>query len=188
MKSQKVVITGGPSTGKTVIIQQLESFGYYCFHEIVRTMTLEAKKEGNPESFVSNPLAFVKDPYEFNQRILKGRVDQHSRSVNIKNPYVFFDRGIPDILAYMDYFNQSYTSDFEEACATRRYDKVLILPPWEEIYVADNERLESFEQSIEIHEHLKNTYMRYDYDPVLIPTGTVKDRISCVLNELKEDF
>ena len=87
-------------------------------------MTLEAKQKGNPESFVSNPLAFVKDPYEFNQRILSGRVDQHSKSVNIKNPYVFFDRGIPDVLAYMDYFNQSYTPDFEEACSTRRYDFV----------------------------------------------------------------
>ena len=188
MKTQKVVITGGPSTGKTVIIQQLEAFGHYCFHEIVRTMTLEAKKEGNPELFVSNPLAFVEDPFKFNQRILSGRMDQYSKSVGIKNPYVFFDRGIPDVLAYMDYFDQSYTLEFEEACASRRYDKVLILPPWEEIYVADNERLESFEEAIEIHDHLKNTYMRYDYDPVLIPTGTVKERISFVLNELKEKF
>jgi len=188
LKSKKVVITGGPSTGKTVIIQQLEAFGYYCFHEIVRNMTLKAKKEGNPESFVSNPLAFVKDPFEFNQRILRGRMEQHSKSVNIKNPFVFFDRGIPDVLAYMDYFDQSYTLDFEEACAANRYDKVLILPPWEMIYVSDNERLESFEQAIEIHDHLKRTYMKYDYDPVLIPTGTVKERISLILNELKENF
>ncbi|UCD60529.1 MAG: ATP-binding protein [Flavobacteriaceae bacterium] len=188
MKSKKVVITGGPSTGKTVIIQQLEAFGYHCFHEIVRTMTLEAKKEGNPESFVSNPLAFVKDPFEFNQRILSGRMQQHSKSVTIKNPFVFFDRGIPDVLAYMDYFDQSYTLEFEEACTTRRYDKVLILPPWKKIYVADNERLESFEEAIEIHDHLKRTYIKYEYDPILIPTGTVEDRISFILNELKENF
>ena len=88
----------------------------------------------------------------------------------------------------MDYFDQSYTLEFEEACTTRRYDKVLILPPWKKIYVADNERLESFEEAIEIHEHLKNTYLRYDYDPVLIPTSTVKERITCVLNALKENF
>ncbi len=186
MKSKKVVITGGPSTGKTVIIQQLEAIGYTCFHEIVRTMTLEAKKDGDPESFVSNPLAFVKDPFEFNQRILSGRMQQHSKSNSVKNPCVFFDRGIPDVLAYMDYFNQSYTLEFEEACTSRRYDKVLILPPWEKIYVSDNERLESFEEAIEIHDHLKRTYIKYDYDPVHVPTGTVKDRISFILNELKE--
>ena len=186
MKSKKVVITGGPSTGKTVIIQQLEACGYTCFHEIVRTMTLEAKKMGNPEAFVSNPLAFVKDPFEFNQRILSGRKEQFSNSVNINDPYVFFDRGIPDVLAYMDYFDQSYTRDFEEACTTNRYNKVLILPPWEKIYVSDNERLESFDEAIEIHDHLKRTYIRYDYEPVLIPTGTVEERISFILNELKE--
>jgi len=51
----------------------------------------------------------------------------------------------------------------------------------------DNERLESFEEAIEIHDYLKRAYMRYDYDPVLIPTGTVEERISFILNELKED-
>ena len=187
MKSKKIVITGGPSTGKTVIIQQLEAFGYTCFHEIVRSMTLEAKEKGNPDSFVSNPLAFVKDPFEFNQRILSGRMEQYSKSVNMNIPYVFFDRGIPDVLAYMDYFDQSYTRDFEEACTTNRYDKVVILPPWEKIYVSDNERLESFEEAIEIYDHLKRTYMRYDYEPVLIPTGTVEERISFLLNEVKKD-
>jgi len=187
LKSKKVVITGGPSTGKTVIIQQLEAFGYHCFHEIVRSMTLEAKKEGNPESFVSNPLTFVKDPFEFNQRILIGRMEQYSKSVNIIEPYVFFDRGIPDVLAYMDYFNQLYNREFEEACATRRYDKVILLPPWEKIYISDNERMESFEEALAIHEHLKNTYIKYAYNPVLIPTGTVEERISYILNELKED-
>jgi predicted ATPase len=147
---------------------------------------LRRKKKGNPEAFVSNPLAFVKDPFEFNQRILSGRKEQFSNSVNINDPYVFFDRGIPDVLAYMDYFDQSYTRDFEEACTTNRYNKVLILPPWEKIYVSDNERLESFEEAIEIHDHLKRTYIRYDYEPVLIPTGTVEERISFILNELKE--
>ncbi|MGB5229033.1 MAG: ATP-binding protein [Eudoraea sp.] len=187
MKSKKVVITGGPSTGKTVIIQQLEARGYTCFHEIVRSMTLAAKKKGNPESFVSNPLAFVKDPFEFNKRILSGRKEQYKESHNINKPYIFFDRGIPDVLAYMDYFDHRYTRDFEVACKTNRYDKVLILPPWKQIYVSDNERLESFEEAIEIHDHLNRTYTRYDYEPVLIPTGTVEERISFILNELKED-
>jgi predicted ATPase len=29
--------------------------------------------------------------------------------------------------------------------------------------------------------------MRYDYEPVLIPTGTVEERISFLLNEVKKD-
>jgi len=186
LKSKKVVITGGPSTGKTVIIKELETIGYNCFHEIIRDMTLEAKKNGNPGSLVSNPLAFVPDPFAFNKKILSGRMAQYNKSVNIKEPIIFFDRGIPDVLAYMDYFNQSYDQEFEAVCEDNRYDKVIILPPWKEIYVSDNERLESFEEAIEIFDHLKQTYERYNYDPILVPNGTVAERISIILNAVNE--
>lgn len=186
LKSKKVVITGGPSTGKTVIIKQLETIGHYCFHEIIRDMTFEAKKNETSGSLVSNPLTFVADPFAFNKKILSGRTAQYNKSVNIKEPYVFFDRGIPDVLAYMDYFDQSYDREFEAVCEDNRYDKVIILPPWEKIYVSDNERMESFEEAIEIFDHLKQTYERYNYNPILVPTGSVAERISIILNAVNE--
>ena len=45
--SKKIVITGGPGSGKTSLIDELENKKFNCEKEIVRPLTLEGKKEGN---------------------------------------------------------------------------------------------------------------------------------------------
>ena len=185
LNPKKIVISGGPGTGKTSVVQALESLGYPCFHEVIRSMTLEAKKEGDPASFVTNPLAFVQDPYDFNRRLLENRLGHFRKGALIGKNVVFFDRGMPDVLAYMDYFRQEYAADFTSVCEGNRYDVVLLLPPWEDIYISDNERLESFEESLEIHQCLTAAYERFGYTPISVPEGSVPDRTSFILNYLK---
>jgi predicted ATPase len=41
--NKKILITGGPGTGKTELIKGLEHRGYTCEHEIVRKITEEGK-------------------------------------------------------------------------------------------------------------------------------------------------
>lgn len=185
MSLKRIVITGGPGTGKTSLVKSLEVNGYLCFHEIIRDMTFEALNGSDPSDFATNPLAFVKDPYKFNQRILEGRLKQfHSAAESGRNE-VFFDRGIPDVLAYMDYFKQDYERYFVEACEKHRYDEVIILPPWEQIYISDNERFESFEEARAIHEELVNTYHNFGYNPMIMPLDTVETRSNMIAELLK---
>ena len=184
LSPKRIVITGGPGTGKTSIVNELEKLGYHCFHEIIRTMTLAAKEEGNSEDFVTNPLVFVDDPFLFNQKLLRGRIIQFLEATALKEQFVFYDRGIPDVLAYMHYFKQEYDDEFVIGCNSHIYDKVLILPPWKAIYKSDNERLESFEEALEIHTHLKDTYERFGYQPIMVPEGTVEERTSYIIGEL----
>lgn len=181
---KKVVITGGPGTGKTSLVQYLEEEGHMCYPEIIRTMTEAAKLASNTEDFTTNPLAFVDDPMAFNRRLLEGRRAQFLKSEADPHELIFFDRGIPDVLAYMDYFKQGYSEDYEAACKEMRYDAVILLPPWKAIYRSDGERFESFQEAEEIHEHLLNTYQRFGYKPVLIPTGPVPDRVAHLLTRL----
>ena len=75
-------------------------------------MTSSAKMEGEPDSFVSNPLVFVDDALQFNKDLLYGRTKHYIDSLDLKVPISFFDRGIPDVLAYMDFFDQSYDKEF----------------------------------------------------------------------------
>lgn len=185
MRPKRIVITGGPGTGKTSLVKALEGNGYLCYHEIIRELTNEALNGNDPSEFTTNPLAFVDDPYAFNQRILAGRLKHFQQAAESQYTEVFFDRGIPDVLAYMDYFQQSYESYFTEACENNRYDEVIILPPWEQIYISDNERFESFEEATAIHNELLNTYHRYGYSPIIMPLDTVEKRtlfISDLLN------
>jgi predicted ATPase len=178
---KRIVITGAPGTGKTSVIKALESSDFHCFHEVIRTMTLAVKTEENPNLSLGNPIAFVRDAKQFNKQLLEDRLKQYKDSVKTNQELVFYDRGMPDVLAYMDYFEQVFTKKFLDTCKTYRYDAVFLLPPWQDIYIQDNERLETYVQATELHEHLKNTYTNLGYKVIEVPFGTVAERLSFIL-------
>lgn len=184
LSNKKVVITGAPGTGKTSVINRLEQKGFHCFHEIIRDMTLKAKTEGQSDTFVSNPLVFVDDALQFNKDLLSGRKKHYLESLDMDEKISFFDRGIPDVLAYMDFFGQEYGEDFISACKEHPYTTVFILPPWKEIYVSDNERLETFSEAERIHDSLFETYSHFGYVPVTVPKTSVERRIDFILETL----
>ncbi|NAS30365.1 AAA family ATPase [Flavobacteriaceae bacterium R38] len=184
MSTRKIVITGGPGTGKTAVISTLESAGYFCFEEVIRDMTKKAKAEEKSSIFASNPIVSVEDPLSFNIQILEGRIQQFLNAPKQCKKPVFYDRGIPDVLAYMDFFAQEYGQKFTEACENHRYEKVFILPPWKEIFTSDNERFESFDQTVGIHHSLEKIYRLFGYDPISVPFGSIHERIHFILDHL----
>ncbi len=177
MKKELIVITGGPGTGKTTIIDALIEQGYACFPEISRQITLEAKKQGIEQLFLEKPLLF-------SELLLEGRKKQHLQASQDQAEIVFLDRGIPDILAYMHYIGDSYPSFFDQASKEHNYSKVFVLPPWEDIYESDEARYENFEQAKLIYNHLKETYQIYGYNLIEVPQGTVEERIQFILKQL----
>lgn len=183
-QSKKVVITGGPGTGKTTLVQHLESNGHTCYPEIIRSFTEAEKHASGKNDFTTNPLAFVADPLAFNKKLLDGRMQQFRLAESNRSSHIFFDRGIPDILAYMDYFQQDYSEEYENACKEMRYDRVILLPPWKAIYQSDEERFESFKEAEEIHTYLLHTYRRYGYDPMILPTAPIGQRAAIILDTL----
>ncbi len=178
VKAKSIVITGGPGTGKTSIINKLQSQGYPCLLEISRQVTLEARKKGIEQLFLTEPLLF-------SEMLLDGRKKQHAEATESSDELIFLDRGIPDIVAYMDFIGSEYPQPFIDACNDHRYDLVFILPPWEAIYKSDNERYESFDEALRIHDNLLNTYKRYRYNVLEVPFGPVVDRCNFILNEIK---
>ena len=177
MKTRKIVITGGPGTGKSSIIRQLEAKGENCLHEVSREVILEAKREGIDQLFLEKPLLF-------SQKLLEGRLNQYIEASELKSQHVFIDRGLPDVLAYMDYFNTTYPDLFRTTCEDYTYDQVFILPPWKEIYTSDNERYESFNEALKISSYLYSTYKKYGYDPIEVPKLPVEDRTEFILNNI----
>lgn len=176
-KTKKIAITGGPGTGKTSIINALIEQGYLCYDEISRQITLQARKEGIEQLFLIEPLLF-------SEKLLKGRTEQFLKASKENTELVFLDRGLPDILAYMDYIGDEYPKQFEQACLDYRYDQVFLLPPWMDIYESDNERYESFDQANTIHHHLIKTYTHFGYDLIEVPFGTVAERVKFIVQTL----
>lgn len=177
MQKEIIVIIGGPGTGKSTIITQLEDKGYCCYPEISRQVTLEAQKEGIDQLFLENPLLF-------STKLLEGRKKQYENAVSESSNIVFIDRGIPDVLAYMNYIGDPYPADFETACQEYKYSKIFILPPWEEIYTSDGERYENFEQATTIDAHLVTTYESYGYELIEVPKDSVANRIDFILDKI----
>ncbi|MBW1296558.1 AAA family ATPase [Aquimarina litoralis] len=184
MAKNKIVITGGPSTGKTSIINQLNEDGFFCFPEFIRSITQEAKQGDDAMEITSNPIVSVADPHNFNLQLLKGRIDQYQDPSADDKKFSFYDRGIPDVLAYMDLFDQTYDETFTEACKTYRYDKIFLLPPWKDIYISDDERYESFDESQQVYQHLLATYSRFGYNCIEVPFGNVKERSTFILQHV----
>lgn len=178
MGVKKIIITGGPGTGKTSIINELLRRDFVCLEEVSRQVILDAQKKGIEQLFLTNPLLF-------SDKLLEGRKKQFHKALSNDREFTFLDRGIPDIVAYMDFLGTSYPERFIEACKKHTYEHVFILAPWQQIYVSDNERYENFDQALQIHDHLVNTYSRYGYDLHDVPFDSIEKRTDFILNIVK---
>jgi len=175
---QKIVITGGPGTGKTMVINELINRNYKCMLEISRQVTLDAREKGIAQLFLTEPLLF-------SQMLLEGRIKQYIEAGKLDNKIVFFDRGIPDVHSYLDCNDTQYPDIYIESSEKYKYSHVFLMPPWEEIYTADNERYETYEESLKIYHFIKKAYADLGYTIVEVPHGTINDRTNFILESFK---
>ena len=178
---QKIVLIGGPGTGKTSVLNALTNQGFLCMQEVSREVTLKAKKEGIEQMFLTEPLLF-------STLLLEGRERQYLEASQSKEPLIFFDRGIPDVFAYMNYFNTPFPEEFLSKSKEYLYDKVFMFAPWEEIYISDNERYETFEQAQFINTFIEKAYKQIGYKMINVPFGSITDRSQFILNSLEHSL
>lgn len=181
MQKEIIVIIGGPGSGKSSIIEGLEAKGYRCYPEISREVTHQAQKRGIEQLFLTDPMLF-------SQMLLDGRIKQFQDAQEEPHQLVFIDRGIPDVVAYMDFIGDNFPAHFDTACRENKYTRIFILPPWKEIYKSDSERYENFEQAQIIHTHLTKTYMNYGYELIEVPKDSVDNRIIFILDKIYQPF
>lgn len=172
----KIVISGGPGSGKTTLIDVLEKQGYPCFEEVSRKYIEHGETLGMENYFLSKP-------EEFSRLIWKERIKQYKEANALifhKNkPYCFFDRGLQDVLAYMDLLEEKAT-DLEEELNSFSYDLIFLIPPEKKIYVQDQQRKEDFETAVRVHKKIEARYSKH-YKPYIVPWGTPQERIEFIL-------
>lgn len=178
---QKIVLIGGPGTGKTSVLNALKEKGFICFDEISRDVTLKAQEQGIEQLFLTEPLLF-------SEMLLKGREEQYTEANERKENIIFFDRGIPDVYAYLNYFKTDFPPIFIEKSKTYKYDLIFHFSPWDAIHTTDNERYETFEESIVIDNYLTKSYTELGYKLINIPFGTIEERTNFIINSLSCDL
>jgi predicted ATPase len=175
VQHKRYVLTGSPGSGKTTLLQALKSEQITCFEEVFRTLFLQAKDRG-----VNSP--FQDEPLDLSEQIIKGRLaDFNSDAVTEIH---FYDRGIHDAIAYLDGIQVEVPKHFIEIGQSHIYDKVFILPPWQEIFANDQERIENFDETEAIHNELVKTYTAYGMPPIIVPKLSVEKRVSFLNDHL----
>lgn len=176
IESNKYVITGGPGFGKTSIINELEKLGYCSVHEVSRSIIREQiDKNGD--------ILPWKNLDTFSRIVFERRIKQYKETP--LNKTCFFDRGIPDVIAYMVLDELELPTKYTTALKEYNYNNLVFLtPPWEEIFVNDSERKENFEQAVKAHLQIEKTYQELGYTTIEIPKLDVNKRAIFILQHI----
>lgn len=101
----------------------------------------------------------------------------------------FYDRGIPDIIAYLEVAGLPVTETYFEAFKTYPYHKnVFILTPWPEIYVNDSERWQTYSEAEELYSGIMKAYKTFGFNLIEVPKLSVNERVKFVLNNINSSI
>lgn len=170
------VITGGPSTGKTTIINQLERLGYDVVPEAAREIIDEALAKGiSLEELRADEL-------KFQNSIFNRKIQNESKLSPEK--LTFLDRGLNDTIAYLKYYG--FTPDQAEMnyIAQASYKTVFVLEPLE-VFAGDYARTEDADFNATFTPLLFDAYSDAGIKTVMVSFMPVKERLKLILQTVK---
>jgi predicted ATPase len=172
-----VVVTGGPGSGKTTLIDALEEAGFARTIEAGRGIIQDQVAIGG------RALPWI-DPALFAEHMLTWEMRSYHAAKRSQG-WMFFDRGVPDVAGYLRLMRLPIPHHVEEAVRAFRYHpRVLIAPPWGEIFEQDGERKQDFAEAVRTFESLTSAYSDFGYELVEIPRCSVKQRVEFVLETI----
>lgn len=163
----KYVITGGPCTGKTTMLEALKNEGYSIIPEAARKIISEEKLV---------PWVCRKG---FQKRIIEVQLDLESR---INGGLTFLDRGLPDNIAYFRVDGVPVDQELIDICKGR-YDKIFLLEPLK-MYVNDYARKENKEIMIKIHSEIEKIYRELNYKIISVPVLQINERKKFIIKNI----
>ena len=165
-KPFRIVVTGGPGSGKSSLIEALEKKGFSCRKEVAREIILEYRKDDlNPWN---KREGFIRLVYERIFDDLQHLLDKPT----------FCDRGALDCVAYLKEANLPIPVCLRHFNPRLYYfEEAFILPPREEIYCQDWARQQSFEEAVSLYKSIRSTYLEYGFKLVEVPLLPIKERI-----------
>ncbi|MFH0987324.1 MAG: ATP-binding protein [Patescibacteria group bacterium] len=168
------VVTGGPSSGKTTVLKELERRGYIIFPEAARLLIDEEMGEGKTlEEIRSNEA-------EFQKRVLKKKLEIEKKAPRDK--IIFFDRAIPDSIAYYQLCGLK-AADALKFCKKGRYKKVFLFEQLS--FIRDYARNENDRTVKKLNRLLEESYKRLNYKIIRVPVASVDKRVKRILEEIE---
>jgi predicted ATPase len=171
------VITGGPGSGKTTLVELFAARG-------IRTMPEAGRGIIQDQVAIGGSALPWGDRSAFAELMLSWELRSYREALGQSGPVVF-DRGLPDVVAYLRLSGLPVPSHMEKAARIFRYDgRVFIAPPWKEIFGQDAERKQSFEEAQATYRVLVETYSALNYELIPLPLTTVEARVGYVIERI----
>ncbi len=171
------VVTGGPSAGKTMLIEALAGRGMHVEHESARIVIDRWMTAGKTIQEIRADEAVFQDEVYQHKLLREQRLDPKE--------LIFFDRGMQDTYAYNRLFGVPITADMQEAMDGAEYKKVFLLEPF--AYEEDYARTESSAQRDELFGLLREAYERSHVPVVTVPAFVTKEeRIDYLFQYLRD--
>ncbi len=174
IKTNWYVLTGGPCSGKSKVLEYLESQGYNISKEVARTLMDEGIEKGKTVEEIK------KDETKFQNDILNLKIKLENK-LDPKQT-IFLDRGIPDSIVYFKESGLDTDIAVKES-GKKRYKKVFFLK--QPHIKNDYARTEDVKTSKRISKLLFEVYTDLGYDLITVPvTKTIKEKAKFILNNL----
>lgn len=164
------VITGGPSSGKTTLINYLANQGYQIAPEVARSYIKKLLGQ-------NNTLDEIYHNTEALQRGILANALKRERKLKPEQ-LIFFDRGTLDTVGYLHHY-QIESPQVRASCQQKRYKKIFYCHPLP--LFKDDVRIEDTQAAEQISAHIYQTYHAAGYELIELPVLPVDLRAHIVL-------
>jgi predicted ATPase len=170
---KKIVITGGPCSGKTAVINELYRQGYSTLDETAKEIV--AARRQIP---VSNEESLIRQELIFNHQLYKENTANESG-------LLFLDRALPDGIGYsLLYSRENLITKHLEIARKMEYHKIFCL----ELLPFDSEGFrsanENEEEAMKIQDSILELYRELNYKPIFVPKMSVEERVDFILDRI----
>ena len=164
------VITGGPGSGKSSVIDALAIEGFQHMPEAGRAIIQDQVSVGGSALPWSDRSAFADLMLAWEMRSY--------REATATTGSVIFDRGIPDVVGYLQMCGLPVPTATMRAAKIRRYAKrVFIAPHWPAIFAQDTERKQLPAEAEATYHAMVDVYTSLGYELVPLPLAPISERV-----------
>lgn len=167
-----VVVSGCSGGGKSTLLAEMARRGWPVMPEPGRQIVRE-------QALIGGPALPWTDLAAFAELALSRAMHFFATAATDGRP-VLFDRGVVDAVTALERIGRARPHHVEAVRRCRYGRRVLMVPPWEELFARDAERGHDFAAAVAEYDALTESYAAKGYETVVVPHGPIASRADVV--------